>query len=168
MNPLIRPEAPDDARAIEAVILAAFADHPHSHQTEHLLVDALRAAGALSCALVATLEERILGHIAFSAVGVEDGAQDWHILAPLSVHPDAQGHGLGSLLLEAGMDAIADAGAQGCVVVGEPSWYGRRGFAPATSLRLDGIPAGYLLARSLGEPVPAGRLALHPAFAICS
>jgi putative acetyltransferase len=45
---LIRPETPADHAAIREINLAAFADHPYSRQTEHLIVEALRAAGALA------------------------------------------------------------------------------------------------------------------------
>ena len=38
----IRPERPDDMAAIDAVTRAAFADHPHSDQTEHRIVERLR------------------------------------------------------------------------------------------------------------------------------
>lgn len=50
---LIRPEAEADIPAIDQINLAAFQNHPHSHQTEHLIVRALRASGALTLSLVA-------------------------------------------------------------------------------------------------------------------
>ena len=40
---IIRPETPQDYDAIKQVNIDAFANHPFSQQTEHLIVAALRA-----------------------------------------------------------------------------------------------------------------------------
>lgn len=45
---VIRPETPTDYSAIRQILIAAFADHPYSHQTEHLIVEGLRADSALT------------------------------------------------------------------------------------------------------------------------
>jgi predicted N-acetyltransferase YhbS len=45
---IIRSETPDDYDAIREILIAAFADHPYSHQTEHLIVEGLRADDALT------------------------------------------------------------------------------------------------------------------------
>jgi putative acetyltransferase len=52
----IRLETPADHAAIRNILLAAFANHPYSRQTEHLIVEALRAANAMSVGLVAVDE----------------------------------------------------------------------------------------------------------------
>lgn len=70
---MIRPEWADDYDAIRRILIAAFADHPYSRATEHLIVDALRASDALTVALVAELDGKVVGHIAFSPVKI-DGA----------------------------------------------------------------------------------------------
>lgn len=44
----IRPETEADIPPIDRINLEAFQNHPCSHQTEHLLIRALRAAGALT------------------------------------------------------------------------------------------------------------------------
>ncbi len=49
----ISAETPDDIDAIFALTQQAFQDHPHSQQTEGYIIDALRAAGALTLSLVA-------------------------------------------------------------------------------------------------------------------
>ena len=67
---IIRPETSDDYEAIGEINIAAFAHHPYSHQTEHLIVEALRAAGALTVSLVAEVEGKVVGHIAFSPVTI--------------------------------------------------------------------------------------------------
>ena len=66
---------------------AAFLDQPFSRQTEDQIVRGLREAGALKLSLVATMDGRVVGHVAFSPVMV--GAQDpgWWGMGPVSVAP---------------------------------------------------------------------------------
>ena len=52
----------------------AFRDHPHSQHTEGYIIDALRAAGALTLSLVAHEAGMAVGHAAFSPVAIGDGA----------------------------------------------------------------------------------------------
>jgi predicted N-acetyltransferase YhbS len=66
----IRPEVSQDCSAIENVHIAAFAHHPYSRQTEHLIVKALRVAHALTVSLVAEAEGKVVGHIAFSPIKI--------------------------------------------------------------------------------------------------
>jgi putative acetyltransferase len=61
----IRPETAADHAAVRAVDVAAFTDHPYSHQTEHLIVEALRDAGALEVSLVAEQGGEVGHHPAF-------------------------------------------------------------------------------------------------------
>ena len=70
MNVNLCPETPADHDAIRDILIAAFADHPFSHQTEHLIVEGLRADNALTLSLVAELDGKVIGHIAFSAVTI--------------------------------------------------------------------------------------------------
>jgi len=81
---IVRPETPRDIAAIRRVNIVAFEHHPYSHQTEHLIVEALRAAGALEVSLVAGVEGEVVGHIAFSAAGVGASSSDWFLLGPLA------------------------------------------------------------------------------------
>lgn len=160
----IRPESPADVAAIREVHLAAFAHHPFSHQTEHLIVDALRADGALSVSLVAEGEGRVAGHIAFSPVSV--GGQDcrWYALGPVGVLPAWQNHGIGSSLVREGLDRLRALGADGCVLVGEPSFYSRFGFRQCTAMSMEGVPPEVVLCLAFGGEVPHGRLEHHRAF----
>ena len=81
---------PADIDAIFALTQAAFADHPHSEQTEGYINDALRRAGALTLSLVAHEDGRQVGHAAFSPVTIGDGSADWCGLGP-AVLPGMQG-----------------------------------------------------------------------------
>ena len=102
----IRPEASRDCSAIEDVHIAAFADHPHSRQTEHLIVNALRAEHALTVSLVAEAEGKVVGHIAFSPIKIGGYDRMWFFLGPVAVLPDHQRRGIGQELVREGLKAI--------------------------------------------------------------
>jgi predicted N-acetyltransferase YhbS len=161
---LVRPEAPSDIDAIRAVEAAAFAHHPFSHQTEHLIVDALRDAGALAISLVAEDAGEIVGHIAFSAAQIGDAAGGWYLLGPVAVAPARQREGIGSALVEAGLQRLRLAGAAGCALVGDAGFYRRFGFAQADGVTCEGVPAECVLVLPFGGAVPAGELTYHEAF----
>ena len=164
----IRQEAPHDAEAISSVIEEAFAHHPHSNQTEHILVDGLRKAGALLVSLVAEEEGQVVGHISFSPVRIGGSDTGWMVLAPVAVRAACQRRGIGKALVKAGLDAIRALGAQGCVLAGDPRYYGRFGFRPMAELVLPGVPPEYFLALAFGGPPPEGEVTCHPAFAVCT
>ena len=78
MTPFIRPETSADFAAITSINEQAFRDHPHSQQTEALIVKELRRTGTLSLSLVAEVDGQIVGHIAFSPVETADATRDWY------------------------------------------------------------------------------------------
>ncbi len=164
----IRPEEPRDVAPISALVADAFSDHPFSNQTEHLLVEALRAAGGLFVSLVAEDGEgAVSGHIGFSPVSIGGADDGWLIVAPLAVRRDLWRRGIGSALLKAGLDAARAAGAPGVVLVGDPAFYGRFGFASGNRPTMAEVPEENLMALSLGGSLPAGEVVCHPAFAVC-
>jgi len=160
----IRPETPFDEEAIEQVTRRAFLSHPYSQQTEQFIIRALRADHALSVSLVAEDAGRIVGHIALSPVTVSDGAAGWYGLGPISVEPDLQRHGIGRALMESGLAELRKIGAKGCVLVGEPTFYIRFGFANNPALVLEGVPQEFFFSISLGASSTHGNVQFHPAF----
>jgi putative acetyltransferase len=165
MEMRIRNETSDDAAAIEAVTAAAFLEAPHTSHTEQFIVAALRAAGALSVSLVAEAEGNVVGHVAVSPVTISDGTIGWYGLGPISVLPAWQGRGVGSALMRAALEALREMGAAGCVVLGEPAYYGRFGFKAESGLVLPDIPPEYFQAIVFGErPIPQGSVAYHDGF----
>ncbi|AJE19904.1 GNAT family N-acetyltransferase [Azotobacter chroococcum] len=160
----IRREIPADIAPIGTLTAAAFLDAPHSSHTEHFIVDALRRAGQLSLSLVAESEGAIVGHIAVSPVSISDGSGGWYGLGPLSVAPEHQGRGIGSRLVEQALAALRRRGAAGCVVLGEPEYYGRFGFRAEPALRLPGVPPQYFQAIALREAMPTGSVSYQKAF----
>jgi len=162
----IRAETPADETAISRVIARAFAGESHSSHTEQFIVTALRNSGALAISLVATREAEVVGHIAFSPVTISDGASGWYGLGPLAVEPVLHGQGIGSALIHAGLAQLRGAGAAGCVVLGDPGYYGRFDFRQAEGVVYPGPPPEYFMALAFeGHPMPRGTVAYHAAFA---
>lgn len=161
---IIRPEKSDDYDSIRQVNLEAFANHPHSHQTEHLIVEALRADDALTVSLVAEVGGQVVGHIAFSGVTIGGHVQHWFILGPLAVLPARQRQSIGTELVKEGLRFLRGLGAQGCVLVGEPGYYCRFGFKHHPELTMEGVPSQYLLSLPMADHMPNGGVELHSAF----
>ncbi|GAA4898332.1 N-acetyltransferase [Ferrimonas pelagia] len=166
----IRTETAADTSVIERLTYQAFEDHPHhapgAKPTEHLIVQRLREQGALTLSLVAEDDTGIVGHIAFSPITIDGTDVQWYGLGPVSVSPARQGEGIGAALIKAGLAQMTPLGAAGVVVLGEPAYYSRFGFAVDANLTLSGVPAEYFLVQSLqgDQPLPAGVVAYHSAF----
>lgn len=159
----IRPEAPEDAAAIGSLITGAFAGAPHSDGTEADIVAALRRDGDLTISLVAE-EGAIIGHVAFSPVTISDGAIGWYGLAPVSVAPSRQGQGIGAELIRRGLDELQALGAKGCVVLGDPAYYGRFGFKADPALSYPGVPEGLFQRIIFAGAAPNGTAEYSGAF----
>jgi putative acetyltransferase len=160
----IRPETPSNIPAIHTLTKAAFLHAPHTSHTEHYIVDALRAAGELAVSLVAVDGNELVGHIALSPVALSDGSTGWFGLGPISVAPARQGQGIGSLLVERALDTLREKNAAGCVLLGDPLYYRRFGFAPEPALVLSGVPAEYFQALVLRGTVPMATVHYSDAF----
>jgi len=126
----VRTETADDISAIHRVVAAAF-----GQTVEADLIDGLRAAGALTVSLIATIDETVVGHIAFSPVDIDDDEDSAKALGlgPLAVVPAHQNQGIGTGLVEAGLARCRDLGVAIVVVLGEPGYYGRFGFGPSVA-----------------------------------
>jgi putative acetyltransferase len=159
-----RPEHASEAAAIRAILESAF---PSS--AEARLVDALRASGKLAVSLVAVDASTLVGHIAFSPVTV--GGASGLGLAPMAVLPAHQNKGVGALLVREGLASCMQLGCGFVVVLGEPEYYGRFGFARASNYGLDneyGVDEAFMaLELEAGSLPPAGGLVRYaPEFAL--
>ena len=144
----IRPETPEDATAIADVTTAAFEPMAYSDGSEVAIIRALRDAGDLTWSLVAEDAGEIVGHVAFSPVTIGGSDDVWFGLGPVSVAPDRQRRGVGRKLIETGLAELRRAGASGCVLVGDPGYYGQFGFigdGPLTYLDVDKKFVQYLV-----------------------
>ena len=164
MNIAVRHELAADVPAIEAVTTAAFLDAPHTSHTEQFIVDGLRKAGQLTVSLVAEAAGQVVGHVAVSPVSISDGADGWFGLGPISVLPRYQRLGVGSRLMREALSVLQQQGAAGCVVLGEPEYYGRFGFRADPNLVLPDVPPEYFQAVAFGSARPRGIVSYHAAF----
>jgi putative acetyltransferase len=150
----VRPEQVGDAPAIHTVNAASF---PTNAEAD--LVDLLRDGGRLVVSLVAIDSGAIVGHVAFSPVEVEHGSGGIG-LAPLAVLASHRRCGIGAQLVRDGIDACRVAGYRWIVVLGDPAYYGRFGFQPASSVGL-GDEYGGGSAFQVLELVPAALSGVH-------
>jgi putative acetyltransferase len=164
---LIRFETPKDYEAITQVTLAAFTGRFSDNPNEHLIINGLREAGALSLSLVAEMDDAVVGHIAFSVVLINGEDIDWYGLGPISVQPELQKRGIGSKLIRDGLVKLREMGAQGCMLEGSPAYYQRFGFKAYPCLVYEGAPSPeYFMALPFYGKVPKGKVEFHEAFYI--
>jgi putative acetyltransferase len=165
MHVLVRSEKPTDLATIEQVTIAAFDGKWYSDQTEHLVVNRLREAGAMSVSLVAEFDRKVIGHIAFSVVTINGEDKGWYGLGPVSVSPEFQKQGIGSKLIQEGLSVLKEKGAKGCVLEGDPGYYQRFGFTNHPDLIYEGTPdPKYFMALPFYDTVPEGKVEFHKAF----
>ncbi len=163
-NIIIRDEASADIHAISEITAAAFRTLEISSHTEQFIVEALRAARALTVSLVAEEEGRIIGHIAFSPVAISDSTPNWYGLGPVSVLPEHQQQGIGTTLIQEGLSRLKAMNARGCCLVGHPEYYGRFGFCNTPELSCEGVPPEVFFALSFDGTVQQGVVTFHTAF----
>lgn len=163
----IRLESPDDRDAIYEVNQRAF-----GREGEAQLVDTLRDAGVPLISLIADDGGQIVGHILFSPVTVRGSAGEWSAIAlgPMAVLPEKQQRGIGTILVETGLDACYAAGHDIIFVLGHPTYYPRFGFVPSQPLGVTcefDVPPEVFMVRLAAGATLAGRggvVYYHPAF----
>ncbi len=160
----IRNETTADHAAIATVTVEAFKTLEISSHTEQFIVAALRTAKALSVSLVAELNGRMVGHIAFSPVTISDGTPGWYGLGPVSVLPEYQRKGIGTALVREGLSRLRMMNAKGCCLVGHPGYYTKFGFENTPGLVLEGVPPEVFFALSFDDRMPRGNVTFHEAF----
>ena len=163
-NIVIRNETDADVSAITEVTIAAFKTLEISNNTEQFIIEALRAAKALTVSLVAEMDGRIIGHIAFSPVSISDGTRNWYGLGPVSVLPEHQRKGIGTSLIQEGLSRLKNLNAQGCCLVGNPDYYKRFGFKNMPGFVHEGVPPEIFQALCFDGYIPKGTVTFHKGF----
>ena len=162
---LIRSETSADISAIAEVTVAAFKTLAISKQTEQFIIAALRVAKVLTVSLVAEVDGRVVGHIAFSPVTISDGHSElvWPRTCVGTAGMPAK-RGIGSALIQEGISRLKDFGAQGCCLVGHPEYYRRFGFQNIPGLVHAGVPEEVFFAISFDGHIPQGIVEFHVGF----
>lgn len=164
MDIRICTETTSDVASVHQLTRLAFLNAPHTDHTEQFIVDALRSAGVLTVSLVAKADGRNIGHVAVSPVTLSSGTTGWYGLGPVSVLPEYQLQGVGSRLIKRALADLEAMGAAGCVVLGDPGYYGRFGFNVVDGLTFPGVPAEYFQALALTDKIPRAEVSYHQAF----
>jgi putative acetyltransferase len=137
----IRFEKPEDIAFIHSVNEQAF-----GRVSEAKLVDTLRLACTDHLSLVADDNGSIIGHLMFTPVVVTDGKQktEGMGLAPMAVLPSKQHQGIGTQLVDTGLQILKEKGCPFIIVLGHPEYYPRFGFQAASGRNIrtqwDGVP----------------------------
>jgi putative acetyltransferase len=134
---VIRQEIMDDFARIKDVNDLAF-----KKEDEAILIEKIRESDAYipELSLVAISNEGILsGHILFSKIHIENKTGEMVpsiALAPVAVHPDYQGTGIGTSLIKEGLARASNMGYTSVIVLGHPAYYPRFGFKPASEFSI--------------------------------
>lgn len=153
----IREENTQDHEAIRGINKQAFAAEGESR-----IIDNLRDNCSDIISLVAESDGQVVGHILFSPVTVSHGGSEivGMGLAPMSVHPDYQNQGIGSKLVQQGLQRIIQTDCPFVIVLGHQHYYPRFGFEPAVKFGLqsqwEGIPDEVFMAMILDQPRMSG------------
>ncbi len=154
---LLRPEAPTDAPAIEALLDEVFGVR-RQHKTSYRYRVGIAPLRRLC--LVAEKEGRLVGTIRYWPVRL--GGEPALLLGPVASARGEAGNGIGRALIETSLDRAARLGHDLVLLVGDPAYYARFGFAPAPpAIRMPGEDPARLQYKRLGvaeRPLPTGIL----------
>jgi putative acetyltransferase len=126
---IIRHEEPQDIAAIRFVNEQAFGGSAEANA-----IEMLRDRGAATLSLVAVIADRVVGHLFFTPIEIAAPDRSWpgSGLAPLAVLPEYQRRGIGSALMDAGLEECRRLGCERLIVLGHPNYYPRFGFERAS------------------------------------
>ncbi|WP_341213643.1 N-acetyltransferase [uncultured Limimaricola sp.] len=155
---LIRPEEPSDVDRLRSLTAAAFEPMRFSDGSEAEALDRLRRDGDLTLSLVAHDDHDIVGHIAFSPATIGSESEGWFGVGPVSVTPRRQRMGIGTALMKEGLKRLRAQGANGCVLTGDPAYYGRFGFVADGAVTYQRTPAKHIQWLAFQGTRPRGEL----------
>jgi len=131
----IRESVENDKDAIRIVHLVAFGES-EGETVSQLAIELLEDKNAQpTLSLVAEQNNEIIGNIIFSPVNIEGiKGISAYILAPLAVKIDNQRKGIGTKLINQGIETLRNRGADIVLVYGDPNYYTRTGFKAGHNL----------------------------------
>ena len=132
----IRESVENDKNSIRKLHQNAF-DESEEETVSQLAIDLLEDKTAQPIlSLVAEQDNEIIGNVIFSSVSI-DGAEGVlaYILAPLAVTRLMQRRGIGTQLINKGLEILKERGAKIVLVYGDPNYYMRTGFKADHNLK---------------------------------
>lgn len=157
MSTWIRPAHADDIDEIAKLNDAAF-----GQSAEGKIVRRLKRDGDSLLSLIAHDDSRIVGHIEFFRIRVDDAPVAVG-LGPMSVLPGRQKQGIGSGLIRTGLLALEGAGESLVFVLGHPDYYPRFGLSADAALPFSAPWSGpAFMARRLADAAPASGTLTYP------
>ena len=131
----IREALNSDLDSVLSIERAAFGSEEEANLVSDLIED---PSAKPFVSLIAFQADRAIGHILFTKAYLKPAAPlSISILAPLAVMPDSQKQGVGSQLIEYGLQVMLDSAVDLVFVLGYPEYYSRFGFKPAGNLGFD-------------------------------
>ncbi|MBQ8620016.1 MAG: N-acetyltransferase [Clostridia bacterium] len=172
---IFRSETVSDYAAAEFLTREAFWNKYQPGCEEHYLLHILRGSQSVVAELcdVCEMDGEIVGHILYTHANVvSDTGEAFPVITfgPISVRPDMQGKGIGSQLIRRTMQRASEMGFAGVVITGNPAYYHRFGFRPASDFSLlyeDGSSFPELMAAELRNSslrTVSGRIRFAPEY----
>lgn len=126
----IRDSHQSDLEDIEALYPLAFPDEDLVPLVKRLLSE---TPGVVS--LIGMVGDQVAAHLVFTFCELSDERQPFVLLGPLGVSPDNQGKGIGSAMVQYGIDRLEREGVAGVFVLGDPAYYRRFGFCAEEAVK---------------------------------
>ena len=151
----LRDSGPDDWADLASLYPQAFPEEDLLRLVQALLE---QVPGLLS--LVGIRDARVVGHGLFTPCRVVGHSGEAALMGPLAVAPGYQHQGVGSALVQGGLQRLAAGDVRQVLVLGDPSYYRRFGFRPETAVvppyPLPADWTGAWQSLSLGDATPLG------------
>ncbi|GAB6054369.1 N-acetyltransferase [Magnetospira thiophila] len=144
----LSPERPEHAAPIEALLDNAFGPDRTLKQSYAYRRD---VAALPELGLVALNGDILVGTIRYWPVVIGRSVQAALLLGPVAVDPSLQKSGIGRQLIERSLSKAQSLGHERVLLVGDPGYYERFGFAPAAAqgIMMPGEQPHRLLLRAL-------------------
>ena len=161
-DPILRPERVSEYREMETIVRDAFWDRYCPGCSEHLVVHKMRNSAAVvpELCLAAEADGELAGGIWYAKAAIRNGENEYAVLTmgPVCVKPELQSRGIGAALIRKTL-SLAAGKYPAVIIYGDPGYYGRFGFRPASEFGItdaDGNPCPAILIRPLADDIPGG------------
>lgn len=171
---IVTRELPEHFDEVRQLTIDAFTASEFGHNGEAELIDVIRSNSDDYLSLVAIKDDRVVGHILFSSTTIHSKGSvvNGMGLAPMAVLPTYQRSGIGTALVNEGLQQLADTSAAFTIVAGHTDYYPRFGFLPAQDYAVthgfEGMPQEILFVRprnaTTASAIKGGLAYYHTAF----